>query len=207
MSEKVVKGTFDEMCFFPVICIYCLYPFMFFIHNIYISYMSWKFFPDTSHFFFNLLNVSVQCQSPGQYIYQHWRVVTSPQKGIYYVLYIKCIYIYMYFLIREVLRIYIYIYTCSSGSTSILFILRHPCHFKALNVLLTKLGIGPVFMPWELQYLKLHQCSHPCHKNLADWYQDLFPMSKREGAESEPRSSGTGTLVGIFKLELLNLND
>lgn len=50
MSEKVVKGTFDEMCFFPVICIYCLYPFMFFIHNIYISYMSWKFFPDTSHF-------------------------------------------------------------------------------------------------------------------------------------------------------------
>ena len=161
------------------------------------------------------------CQSPGQYIYQHWRVVTSPQKGIY-VLYIKIyqiyICIYMYLLIPEVLRIdvylyiyivykYIYIYVCSYASTLILFILRHPCHFKALNVLLTKLGIGPVFMPWQLQYLKLHQCSHPCHTNLADWYQDLFPMPKREGAESESRSSGTGTLLGIFKLERLIFND
>ena len=53
------------------------------------------------------------CQSPGQYIYQHWRVVTSPQKGIY-VLYIKIyqiyICIYMYLLIPEVLRIDVYLY-------------------------------------------------------------------------------------------------
>ena len=33
-----------------------------------------------------------QCQSPGQYIHQYWRVVMSPQKGIH-VLYMKYIYI------------------------------------------------------------------------------------------------------------------
>ena len=174
MSEAVVKGTFDEMCFF-----FRWYVLFMFFHNIYISYMSWKFFPDTCHFFFNLLNVSVSITRT-----IHSPILTSsdvtPKRNtctvyeiyMYYSVFINqrsntCRYIYIS---------YIHIYVCSSGSTSILFILRHPCHFKALNVLLTKLGIGPVFMPWQLQYLKLHQCSHPCHKNLADWYQDLFPM-------------------------------
>ena len=38
-------------------------------------------------------------------------------------------------------------------------------------------------------------------------HEDLFPMSKCEAAESEPRSSGTGKVgcdTGIFKLDNLS---
>ena len=68
MSEKVVKGTFDEMYFFPVICtVYIRLCFLFTIFTFLTCPESSFLILRTS---FSTSSTS-QCQSPGQYIYQH----------------------------------------------------------------------------------------------------------------------------------------
>lgn len=122
MSEAVVKGTFDEMCFFSG-DMYCLCFFTIF---------TFLTCPESS---FRILVTSFstsstsQCQSPGQYIHQYWRVVTSPQKGIH-VLYMKYICIILYLLIREVLRVDIYIYFIYPYICLFFWIYINTLHFK-----------------------------------------------------------------------------